>query len=88
MGSDRTMKRRFFVTYDYGQGDLWAFVDAHSEAEIAAAFPELRVFDPKPPEVSDERFRELLEFSETRFGDIDDEGFWLFEALRAGRSGS
>ncbi len=85
MGSDRTVRTRYFVSYNYGQGDLWAFVFAPSEESITSAYPELEVFDPRPPEMSEERFAELLEYADTRFTDIEDDDFWLFEALRSGR---
>ena len=73
------------MSYDYGQGDLWAFVWAPSQEAITSAYPELKVFDPRPPEMSDARFAELLEYADTRYADIDEDDFWLFKALRSGR---
>jgi hypothetical protein len=42
------MKRSFLVVYDYGQGGVWAFLLARSEAEIEERFPELNVVDHPP----------------------------------------
>ena len=33
-------KRPFLVAYDYGMGGLWGVIDARSEGEIHAKFPE------------------------------------------------
>jgi hypothetical protein len=37
------------VVYEYGTGAVWGYVTARSAAEIAAAVPELDVYDPAPP---------------------------------------
>jgi len=86
MGSDRTVeRRRFLVVLDAGQGDVWAFVDAESGDQIARRYPELRVYAKRPPHVSSERYAALLSADARKFGDIDDDDFWLFKALRSGR---
>lgn len=41
--------KRFLVCYDYGMGGLWAPIIASSAEEILAGYPELTVFDSKPP---------------------------------------
>jgi hypothetical protein len=47
MGFSRSVKR-FLVAYDYGQGAVWAFVQADSKEQIAREFPELTVADTLP----------------------------------------
>ena len=37
------------VAYEYGTGAIWGFVRARSAAEIAAAVPELEIYDGAPP---------------------------------------
>ncbi len=86
MGSDRAVgKRRFLVVFDYGQGDAWAFVDAESGEQIVRRYPELRAYEERPPNISAERYEELLSADSRKFGDIEDDDFWLFKALRSGR---
>lgn len=41
-------KRRYLVVYDYGQGGVWAFVWARSEAEIEDTFRDLKVVEDMP----------------------------------------
>lgn len=41
-------KRRYLIAYDYGMGGLWGFLDARSEEEIAAVYPELVVVHEPP----------------------------------------
>lgn len=41
-------KRAFLVCYDYGQGGVWAFVEAPSKLDIMRRFPELQVVDSTP----------------------------------------
>jgi hypothetical protein len=48
------MKRRFFVVYDYGEGGIWATVEADRPEAIAERFPELQVFEERPSWMSDE----------------------------------
>lgn len=68
------MKRGFLVLYDYGQGGVWAFINAKSRAEIKGRFPELEVVDERPRWMSGEvlaRIREKMTF------DIDSPQGWL-----------
>jgi hypothetical protein len=39
---------RFLVVHDYGQGGLWAYVDAASATEIEEAFREVSVVATAP----------------------------------------
>jgi len=39
------MKQRFLVTYEYGQGAIWAWLYAYSKEQIEHEFPELTVHD-------------------------------------------
>jgi hypothetical protein len=43
------MTKPFLVTYDYGQGAVWANLYARSKDEIEREFPELAVHE-DPPE--------------------------------------
>jgi hypothetical protein len=45
--------RRFFVVYDYGQGGVWAVVEAAHRDLIAERFPELQVFEERPSWMTD-----------------------------------
>lgn len=52
------MKQNFLVVLDYGQGGLWAYVQADSADAITRKYPELEVFRRPPdwmtPEVQEE----------------------------------
>jgi hypothetical protein len=69
MGDDKSMKKRFVVEYDYGQGAVWAYLYAWAKSQIEREFPELRVH-----ELPSERMRE---YASSLTLDIDkkDEGF-------------
>ncbi len=54
------MNGRYLVVYDYGQGGIWAYVNAASPEEIEQRFPELRVID-EPPAWMTEEYRARLE---------------------------
>jgi hypothetical protein len=47
------LKPRFFVVYAYGQGGVWAVVEAPRRELIAQRFPELQVFDERPSWMTD-----------------------------------
>ena len=49
-------RREFLVLYDYGQGGLWALVRAGSPEQVRRRYPQLQVFDERPPMVSDAMF--------------------------------
>jgi hypothetical protein len=66
------MKQRQLVSYDYGQGALWAFVLAESADEIRRRHPELKIVDAPPAWMT------KVELSEIETIDIDrPEGTWL-----------
>jgi hypothetical protein len=48
------MNQEYFVLYDYGQGGLWAIVQAESAARIRQRFPQLQVFEAPPPTLGGE----------------------------------
>lgn len=68
LGSNRAMKSKHLVTYNYGQGALWAFIYAGSPLEIVERYPELELVHEVPPWFTDE-IRSRLEATETY--DID-----------------
>ena len=51
----------FLVLYDYGQGGVWAVVEADSELAITSSFPELKVFADRPSWMSDAHVARLQE---------------------------
>ena len=61
-----TGKQRYLVAYNYGQGGLWAFVNARSAAEIQAKFPDLRIVTDPPPWLTIEKQNELQTFDLVR----------------------
>lgn len=72
------MKRSFLVVYDYGQGGVWAFINATSRAEIKRRFPEFEVFDKPPGWMSADV---LARLSERMTFDIDDPRGWLADVV-------
>lgn len=42
------MSHAYFVLYDYGQGGLWAIVEAESAEQISGRIPDVLVFDEPP----------------------------------------
>ena len=45
----RTMKKKpFLVVYDYGQGGVWAVINARSKSEIKKKYPGLKIYRRKP----------------------------------------
>lgn len=63
-------KRPFLVAYDYGMGGLWGVIDARSEGEIHAKFPELSILEERPPWMTQERYEEIFH---REHHDIDEE---------------
>jgi hypothetical protein len=48
------MERKEFVSlYDYGQGGLWVIIRAESAAQIREKYPQLQVFEGRPPMLDD-----------------------------------
>lgn len=52
-GGGAVTTKRFLVVYDYGQGGVWAFVNASSRAAIERRYPELKVVDLPPDWLSE-----------------------------------
>jgi hypothetical protein len=52
-------KQAFLACDDYGQGGIWMFIDARSSAEIAEAYPELRVFEEPPDFLTQEKLDQI-----------------------------
>ncbi len=67
---------RYLVGYNYGQGGLWAFVNAKSPAEIQTTFEDLEVFTNPPAWLSPEILNSLQTY------DIDKPTGWLAMCLR------
>ena len=61
-------KTSFLVVYDYGQGGVWAFVEATSKDDLLRRFPELQVFDSQPSWMSES---EVTRIRRTSTYDID-----------------
>ena len=53
------MKQRFLVVYDYGQGGVWAVVEADRREHIAERCPELQIFEERPAWMTEERAARL-----------------------------
>ena len=61
-------KKPFLVVYDYGQGGVWAYVEASTRDDILRRFPELQVFDSPPSWMSTD---EIARIRRTSTIDID-----------------
>jgi hypothetical protein len=68
------MKSKYLVVYDYGMGGVWAFINAHSQDEILAKFPQLKIVNKPPFSMSE---KELKEIELTSSFDIDDAPYRL-----------
>ena len=69
-------KHPILVVYDYGQGGVWAKVNAGAEGEIVSKYPFFSVVRTRPEWMTDETFDRL----ETL--DIDDAPTgWIAKAL-------
>lgn len=79
----KVTKHPFLVCYDYGQGGLWAFVDARSEGEIHELYPELTIIHQRPQWMSDDEFDRI---STTEHHDIDGQPFGVLNVLLADRN--
>jgi hypothetical protein len=78
------MKRPYLCVDDYGMGGIWLFVDARSPKEIAAKYPELRVYEEAPEFLDDELLARIE--AELRF-DVDDPPRGFLAELVAARKG-
>jgi hypothetical protein len=63
-----TMKKRYLVVGDYGQGAVWLLIDAESPNLIESKFPELKVVFDRPAWLTEEQMRNL---EETACYDLD-----------------
>lgn len=72
LGSHGTMKKKFFVGYNYGQGQLMAFMYAESPEEIMAKYRDLEVVSEGcPPWLTLENQRTM------KTCDVDQPESWL-----------
>jgi hypothetical protein len=65
------LRTRFLVLHDYGQGGLWAFVEAASAAEIEEKYREVRVITTTPAWLTAEHQQKL------DVHDVDQPTGWL-----------
>lgn len=80
------MKRdRFLVSYDYGQGAVWAYVLAESKAAIVQRYPDLVTHDGTPSFLSPS---DLERIASTMTIDISDADHPFLRKLPTGRSAS
>lgn len=73
-----TMKKKFLVAYDYGQGGVWAFLLAESEEEISRRYPSLTIVKDPPPWFDDKQAKLTAERMTV---DIDDQSHPLLAQL-------
>jgi len=78
------MKKSFLVALDYGQGGLWAYVQADSAEAIKRRFPELEVFR-RAPDWMTPAVQEELRKSQSY--DLDEEPRGLLERILRARTG-
>ena len=64
-------KQRYLVLHNYGQGGLWAYVNAKSPAEIEAAFREIEVVATPPTWLTVQEQQKLETY------DVDAPAGWL-----------
>jgi len=69
-------KRTFLVVHHYGQGGLWAFVDALSPSQIENRFSALQVISERQPWFTPEEQRRI---AERNHYDIDQPSEWLMK---------
>lgn len=48
-----SVHRKFAALHDYGQGGLWVIIRAESAAHIREKYPQLQVFEDRPPMLDD-----------------------------------
>jgi hypothetical protein len=57
----RSEKQSYLAVSDYGQGGVWVVIDARSEEETAAAYPELKVVHDRPSWLSESEMNLIRE---------------------------
>jgi len=72
-------RRRYLVLHDYGQGGVWAYINADSRSDIARAYPQLEIYD-KPPEFLYEA--DLMRIAATMTIDLADREHPFLRELR------
>jgi hypothetical protein len=75
--SPEATKKRFLVTYEYGQGAIWAWLYASSAGRIRREFPELTVHE----DPSAWMLERAADISERMVFDKDDEAKGFLAAL-------
>ena len=75
-------KREFFVVYDYGQGGLWAILQAESAEQVRRKYPGVEVFEGRPPMLDDAT---VAAIRRAGVRDIDDPPDGWLADLQAGR---
>lgn len=76
------IKREFLVGYDYGMAGLWGIMQARSENEIHALYPELQIAAERPPWMTDEIYARLHDIE---CHDIDGMPWGMLSAVIADR---
>ena len=70
-------RQEFFVLHDYGQGGLWAILRAESAEQVRRNYPDVEVFEGRPPMLDDAT---VAAIRRAGVRDIDDPpGGWLAE---------
>ena len=73
-------KKPFLVVYDYGQGGVWAIINARTSREIKKKYPGLKVLRRKPLFMSRDTYNKIAEQMTV---DIDDApSGWLAELVK------
>jgi len=72
------MKNKFLAAYEYGSGAVWIVIHANSFDDVKTLYPDLRLIDPKPDWLTDEKLAEI----NPRFVDIHDVDNKFLSALR------
>jgi len=58
-----TGKQRFLAVYDYGQGGVWALINANSAQEIQTKYPCLAVLEQRPAWMTDDVYKKIESIS-------------------------
>ena len=73
-------KKIFLAVYDYGQGGVWAIVKARSAPEVTNKYPELTIYEGRPPFINESNYENI---AANMTVDIDDEPRgWLAELIK------
>jgi hypothetical protein len=83
VSNERPAKQRFLVAYDYGQGGVWAFIWARTEADIRRAFRDLEVVDSPPAWMSSHDLAVIEERMTFNIDNVKTDD-WIARLLRTG----